>query len=891
MAKDPLVPVNTPFGYNVGINYESWENGRTGYNIAADVNAITKYFGLIKTFHDVAVGTANPNDPIIDPTQQAVINAVLKKSNVQLAMGTLNNALAQGGFGTPWSPGLMTSSAYTDKWVQMIISSFGSTQSVQSHLKMILLGNEIDQNGPPPSDPSFASYQQWIQQSFTNLSASLKKFGLGSIPVSTTIANYGVSNAIAVNTTAFIIGNWSKSWNGNKPIVLFNQYTPATNKGPMSGTDYKPVINYFEGVYTQLNGKVEPFIGETGYSSFYGQNNQVTVYNQITKWLTSQYNNGGRTVPLFAFDAFDQPSRTPPLEVSFGIFNQNASHQPNGLKKGLTLPAWFSKPISLAANDRVHVYGGTFGDDVTIDAESGRDKLVLAEPATVNFGRGTLANIERLVGSPGDDVVTLSAVQFLDINTIDLRQGTDTLDVVARGDVDFTPSIPILVDTEVRNLRGDGKVSLTLDQVRRFTSIEASLEVVLTDWAAKLEALTPAEFADLAAKGVDRIDALGERHTISILKHLGPGPVLTPGDDVTLADTGANIAGVPDFSTLGSGGIDRIDATDGTLSITVAQYRALGDVRLVADDVVTIADTGANIASLSAAEIAGLARDGIDRLDATDDALTLVIEQFSVLGPVVIASGDALTVNGTAGDDRFTFDKQTFGVADQAHGGDGTDALYLDGAGYASLAFAATTIVDIERLGFAAGNDYGVTLADANLADGRRLGVNGAHLDALDSLTFDASAETDGTFRFHGGDGTTRFTGGDGADEVIAGGGAETIRYTAASQSTGPGYDTIDGFDAGLDKFDVGDIAAVSAVDAPVTTGALGKATFDADLSVAMATLAAGHAGLFTADTGNLAGVAFLVVDANGTAGYQGGSDLAIRLDHLTGSIGFGNFS
>ena len=29
-----------------------------------------------------------------------------------------------------------------------------------------MLGNEIDQNGPPPTDPSFGAYQGWIKQSF-----------------------------------------------------------------------------------------------------------------------------------------------------------------------------------------------------------------------------------------------------------------------------------------------------------------------------------------------------------------------------------------------------------------------------------------------------------------------------------------------------------------------------------------------------------------------------------------------------------------------------------------------------------------------------------------------------------------------------------------------------
>ena len=352
MARDPLIPINTPFKYNVGINYETWENGRNGYSITADLNQITKYFGLIKTFHDVAVGTANPNNPIIDPTQQEVISYVAKTANVELVMGTLNNALFQGGYGTPWKPGLMTSSTYTDKWVQMIRDSFGGIEKTQAHLKMVLLGNEIDQNGPPPTDPSFGAYQGWIKQSFDNLAASLKKYGLGSIPVSTTIANYGSGNAVAVNISDYIQSHWSKAWDGGRPIVLYNQYTPATSQGPMSSTDFKPVISYFESVYKQLGGAIEPFIGETGYSTVYGQANQIKVYNQISKWLTGQHDVGGKTVPLFAFNAFDQPSRQPAVETKFGIFAENGSHQPTGLKPGLTLPSWFKTPISNSGHDK-----------------------------------------------------------------------------------------------------------------------------------------------------------------------------------------------------------------------------------------------------------------------------------------------------------------------------------------------------------------------------------------------------------------------------------------------------------------------------------------------------------------------------------------------------------
>ncbi len=67
-------------------------------------------------------------------------------------------------------------------------------------------------------------------------------------------------------------------------------------------------------------------------------------------------------------------------------------------------------------------------------------------------------------------------------------------------------------------------------------------------------------------------------------------------------------------------GIDIIDATDNVLSLTVAQYQALGTVTLTAADVrVTLADTGANIAALTAADrFGGLGvRNGIDNIDAS----------------------------------------------------------------------------------------------------------------------------------------------------------------------------------------------------------------------------------------------------------------------------------
>ncbi|HEY0111669.1 MAG TPA: bluetail domain-containing putative surface protein, partial [Allosphingosinicella sp.] len=61
--------------------------------------------------------------------------------------------------------------------------------------------------------------------------------------------------------------------------------------------------------------------------------------------------------------------------------------------------------------------------------------------------------------------------------------------------------------------------------------------------------------------------------------------------------------------------------------------------------------------------------------------------------------------------------------------------------------------------------------------------------------------------------------------------------------------------------------------------GSLSTASFDSDLEAAMnGTLDASEAVLFTANSGDLAGRLFLVVDENGTAGYQAGEDYVIEL-------------
>jgi VCBS repeat-containing protein len=258
-------------------------------------------------------------------------------------------------------------------------------------------------------------------------------------------------------------------------------------------------------------------------------------------------------------------------------------------------------------------------------------------------------------------------------------------------------------------------------------------------------------------------------------------------------------------------------------------------------------------------------------------------------------------LTGGAGSDGFFFGADgNLTEADQVDGGAGTDTLVLRGnyVGAGAVVFQDSTMSHVEVLAFLTGHanpfggpiapagfDYDVTLADGNVAAGQRLDVIATGLGADESLGFDGSAETNGSFRILsgagnddlvGGAGNDQLYGGLGADRLEGGAGADTYVYLAAAESTSTGYDSIVGFDWHVDRIDApGGTRGLSQAG----SGALSTASFDADLAAGLdGVLGGGQAALFTATNGTLAGHVFAVIDANGVAGYQAGQDLVIEL-------------
>ncbi|HEX2590944.1 MAG TPA: calcium-binding protein [Rhizomicrobium sp.] len=261
--------------------------------------------------------------------------------------------------------------------------------------------------------------------------------------------------------------------------------------------------------------------------------------------------------------------------------------------------------------------------------------------------------------------------------------------------------------------------------------------------------------------------------------------------------------------------------------------------------------------------------------------------------------GNDTAVGGAGGDDFLMGGALT--ASDALDGASGNDAISLSGDYSAGLVFNATTIARIEEIDLAKGNGYKLTTNDANVASGATLTVDGHLVEATFAIVIDGSAETDGKFvmisgagadTLIGGAGNDTLTGGKGADTLTGNGGADTFVYTGVLDSTTKTFDTIVGFDANADRFDLD--VSVTGVDATVGSGALSSATFDADLAAVIGAgqLGSGHAVLFTATSGGLSGHTMLIVDANGTAGYQASADYVFDVTGLAhaGSLNTADF-
>jgi hypothetical protein len=271
---------------------------------------------------------------------------------------------------------------------------------------------------------------------------------------------------------------------------------------------------------------------------------------------------------------------------------------------------------------------------------------------------------------------------------------------------------------------------------------------------------------------------------------------------------------------------------------------------------------------------------------------------------IMLGKGKA-HLNGGAGNDLFilqTADLGTYGPAfsasDAISGGTGFDTIELAGSGV-NVIFTATTVTGVERIQMADGFNDTLTTVDATVGAGQNLQVDATALGVSYQLAFNGTAELDGSFTVDGGSGKDTIQGGamgdtiagDGnADTLTGGAGNDTFVYLDINDSTSTKYDIVTDFNASGDKFAMPDTPL--AVDAMVASGTLSSGSFNTDVKNAVAGhLLANDAILFHATAGGLSGHTILVVDANGTAGYQSGADYVIDITGYSGTFDISDFA
>lgn len=239
---------------------------------------------------------------------------------------------------------------------------------------------------------------------------------------------------------------------------------------------------------------------------------------------------------------------------------------------------------------------------------------------------------------------------------------------------------------------------------------------------------------------------------------------------------------------------------------------------------------------------------------------------------LIYAGGCDDTLIGGAGNDIFFFGHDgRFGGGDYVDGNGGYDVVYLRGnyaidfngffipdvtfgafqfveqQGPEFIYAAPDALTDIESVGLLSASDttyaggggdafhYWIITADETVGEGRTMTFNASRLTADETFVFDGSAETDGQFRLFGGAGADSIAGGEGddllygglsADYLVGNGGADVFRYQAAAESTPEAPDTIDGFETGVDKVDLGRIDVDPAAPGDQAFTFIGDAAF-----------------------------------------------------------------
>lgn len=137
--------------------------------------------------------------------------------------------------------------------------------------------------------------------------------------------------------------------------------------------------------------------------------------------------------------------------------------------------------------------------------------------------------------------------------------------------------------------------------------------------------------------------------TYTVQAYLDAAKPIPAGTTVYIVDTAANIAALSaaDLAGMGANKVVSINATDNALSLTLEQIDALGTVKLSGDDTIALLDTDVNLAGLTSDKITSLNAKGVDVIAATDKTLQISRDVASAIASTSMRfdADDTVTVS------------------------------------------------------------------------------------------------------------------------------------------------------------------------------------------------------------------------------------------------------
>jgi VCBS repeat-containing protein len=477
-----------------------------------------------------------------------------------------------------------------------------------------------------------------------------------------------------------------------------------------------------------------------------------------------------------------------------------------------------------AGDDYLMVGGSAFGHP--IDLGGGNDTVALALSTAVTL---TLANVENVVGSSGNDFIGLAN----NANGLSIDGGAGN-DVVGLANGVNSITVQNVENINGNDFTGSSDDTLTLQNDVTGVTVNLANGNNTLNLAAGANSLVDI-FNVQHVNGTSSDDVLTVTDTIGTLDN---NPTIDLGAGNNTLNIGSQFESMTLLNTqhLNGSSLDNFFTLKNDVSGLAVDLGAGNDTLNLANGTNSVSLF--NVENLDGSDFTGGISPSDDTVTLLNDVSGLTVNLADGHNTLNLAAGvnslDSLfniaQLNGTASDDTLTVTQQSFGTVFDM--GAGNDTINFQSAA------GGVTVVNAEAVNGSTGNDF-ITIGTGATA--------------------------------------TTVTGGAGADTITVGSSAVNFNFNAVGDSQTGNGDTVVNFDASSDTFTFTNMTGPNGFTGPVHF--VGTAGFD------------GTAGALQSEArvDNSGGNATLQIDVNGD-GVMDSNDVEIHLTNYVGTLHDSNF-